>query len=117
MKFELGRWGVPALVVPNGIDDALLDGPRPPAIARLRTALRGKPALLKVGRFDPDKNWMQAIEAVAELRATGLAPQLIVRGGREPYGESVFRRAREFGLVGRAASTPTATISKRSQRR
>jgi glycosyltransferase involved in cell wall biosynthesis len=98
MKFELGRWGVPALVVPNGIDDALLDGPRPAAIARLRTALRGKPALLKVGRFDPDKNWMQAIDGVAELRATGLAPQLIVRGGREPYGEAVFRRAREFGL-------------------
>jgi glycosyltransferase involved in cell wall biosynthesis len=98
MKFELGRWGVPALVVPNGIDDALLDGPRPASIARLRTALRGKPALLKVGRFDPDKNWMQAIEAVAELRATGLAPQLIVRGGREPYGEAVFRRAREYGL-------------------
>lgn len=98
MKFELARWGVPALIVPNGIDDALLDGPRPAAIGRLRAALRGKPALLKVGRFDPDKNWMQAIGAVAELRASGLRPQLVVRGGREPYGEAVFRRALEFGL-------------------
>jgi glycosyltransferase involved in cell wall biosynthesis len=98
MKFELGRWGVPALIVPNGIDDELLDGPRPATIGRLRAALRGKPALFKVGRFDPDKNWIQAIDAVAELRATGLEPQLVVRGGSEPYGDVVFRRARECGL-------------------
>ena len=26
---------------------------------------RGKPSLVKVGRFDPDKNWLQAIDAVA----------------------------------------------------
>jgi glycosyltransferase involved in cell wall biosynthesis len=98
MKFELAQWNVPALVVPNGIDEALLDGPPKDAIARLRAALRGKPALIKVGRFDPDKNWLQAIDAVAELRATGFTPQLIVRGGREPYGDVVFERARLRGL-------------------
>jgi len=98
MKFELGRWGVPALVIPNGIDESLLDGPPRTSIERLRAALRGKPALVKVGRFDPDKNWLQAIDAVADLDAAGMQPQLIVRGGREPYGETVFARARVRGL-------------------
>jgi glycosyltransferase involved in cell wall biosynthesis len=98
MKFELAGRGIPSLVIPNGIDEALLDGPPKDATARLRTALRGKPALVKVGRFDPDKNWLQAVDAVAELRAMGFTPQLIVRGGREPYGELVFERARTRGL-------------------
>jgi glycosyltransferase involved in cell wall biosynthesis len=98
MKFELARWDVPALVIPNGIDAALLDGPAPATVERLRSALRGRPALLKVGRFDPDKNWLAAIDAVSDLRAGGLQPQLVVRGGSEPYGETVFERARLRGL-------------------
>jgi glycosyltransferase involved in cell wall biosynthesis len=98
MKFELARWHVPALVIPNGIDESLLDGPPKATIERLRSALQGKPALVKVGRFDPDKNWLQAIDAIVELRDAGMRPQLIVRGGREPYGEAVFERARIRGL-------------------
>jgi len=98
MKFELGRSGVPALVIPNGIDESLLDGPPRETIARLRAALCGRPALLKVGRFDPDKNWLQAVDAIVELRDAGMQPQLIVRGGREPYGETVFEWARQHGL-------------------
>ncbi|MGH7728355.1 MAG: glycosyltransferase family 4 protein [Vulcanimicrobiaceae bacterium] len=98
MKFELALRGVRALIVPNGIPEELLDGPPRDLVARFRSALRGKPALVKVGRFDPDKNWLQAIDAVGELRATGLAPQLLVRGGREPYADFVFARARERGL-------------------
>ncbi len=98
MRFELGQLGVSALVVPNGIHESLLDGPPRELIGRFRSALRGKPSLVKVGRFDPDKNWLQAIEAVAELRAMGHRPQLVVRGGREPYGEIVFARAAKLGL-------------------
>ena len=98
MKFELALRGIPSLVVPNGIDEALLDGPPQSAIETLRAALRGRPALVKVGRFDPDKNWLQAVDGVAELKAWGRVPQLIVRGGREPYGEVVFDRARQRGL-------------------
>ena len=98
MKFELAQYGVPALVVPNGIDEALLEGPPREIVARFRQALRGKPALVKVGRFDPDKNWLQAVDAVADLRAMAYTPQLVLRGGRERYGEVVFSRARERGL-------------------
>jgi len=85
-------------VIPNGIHEELLEGPPRELVARFRAALHGKPALVKVGRFDPDKNWLQAIDAVAELRAMEFAPQLIVRGGREPYGEIVFEHARRRGL-------------------
>jgi len=98
MKFELAQAGIGSLVVPNGISETLLDGPPRELVARFRKVLRGKPALVKVGRFDADKNWLQAVDAVAALRAMDCEPQLIVRGGRERYGDVVFARAREHGL-------------------
>jgi glycosyltransferase involved in cell wall biosynthesis len=98
MKFELSRYGVPSLVIPNGIDTRLLSGADPRLLAEMRGALAGRPTLVKVGRFDPDKNWMQAIDALAELHAGGINARLIVRGGREAYGDLVFGRAHERGL-------------------
>ncbi len=99
MKFELAQWDVPALVIPNGIDDRLLQGADRELVADVRSAFAGKPTLFKVGRFDPDKNWLQAIDALAELRAAGIPARLIVRGGRDPYGEIVFGHARYRGLT------------------
>ena len=98
MKFELAQWGIGSLVIPNGIHETLLEGPPRELVKLFRAALKGRPALVKVGRFDPDKNWLQAIDAVAELRAMDFSPQLIVRGGREPYGNTVFDHARWRGL-------------------
>jgi glycosyltransferase involved in cell wall biosynthesis len=99
MKFELAQWGVHALVIPNGIDEALLAGADPEQTAALRAAFGGEATCVKVGRFDPDKNWLQAIDALAEVRATGIDARLIARGGKEPYGDVVFGRARERGLA------------------
>jgi glycosyltransferase involved in cell wall biosynthesis len=98
MKFELGLWGVPALVIPNGLDERLLVGADPTLVALFRTAFGTRRALVKVGRFDPDKNWLQAIDALAELREAGIDAIMIVRGGREAYGDVVFGRAHERGL-------------------
>jgi glycosyltransferase involved in cell wall biosynthesis len=98
MKFELSRYGVPSLVIPNGIDSRLLGGADPALVKQLKKALGSRPTLVKVGRFDPDKNWMQAVDALAELHAAGINARLIVRGGREPYGDAVFGRAHERGL-------------------
>ncbi|MEA2721438.1 MAG: D-inositol-3-phosphate glycosyltransferase [Candidatus Eremiobacteraeota bacterium] len=98
MKFELAQWGVAALVIPNGIDEALLDGADPEQTAAIRAAFGDQPTYVKVGRFDPDKNWLQAIDALAEVRAAGIGARLIVRGGKEPYGDVVFGRARERQL-------------------
>jgi glycosyltransferase involved in cell wall biosynthesis len=99
MKFELAQWNVPALVVPNGIDEHLLQGADPAFTAEFTAAFAGKPTLFKVGRFDPDKNWLQAIDALHELRMSGIPARLIVRGGKEPYGETVFGHARARGLA------------------
>ncbi len=99
MKFELSLWGVPSLVIPNGLDERLLVGAEPRLVAAFRAAFGTRKTLIKVGRFDPDKNWLQAIDAVAELRAAGIDAMLIVRGGREPYGDVVFNRAHERGLT------------------
>ena len=98
MKFELAQWGVHALVVPNGIDQALLDGADPERTKTLRDAFGTRPTYVKVGRFDPDKNWLQAIDALADVRSAGVDARLIVRGGKEPYGDVVFGRARDRGL-------------------
>jgi glycosyltransferase involved in cell wall biosynthesis len=98
MKFELARLNVPALVIPNGIDERLLDGADPQLVADARRAFGGRPTLIKVGRFDPDKNWLQAVDALAVLQTYGIDARMIVRGGREPYGEVVFGRAHEHGL-------------------
>jgi glycosyltransferase involved in cell wall biosynthesis len=98
MKFELAQWGVNALVIPNGLDPALLDGADHERVVAIRAAFGDGPTYVKVGRFDPDKNWLQAIDAVADLRERGVPARLIVRGGKEPYGDVVLGRARERQL-------------------
>jgi glycosyltransferase involved in cell wall biosynthesis len=98
MKFELAQWGVYALVIPNGIDPALLRGADREQTAALRDAFGAGPTYVKVGRFDPDKNWLQAIDALADVRAGGIDARLVVRGGKEPYGDVVLGRARERRL-------------------
>jgi len=99
MKFELSLWNVSALVIPNGLDPALLDGADPERTAALRAAFGEDPTCFKVGRFDPDKNWLQAVDAICDLRAGGIPARMIVRGGKEPYGDVVLGRARERGLT------------------
>jgi glycosyltransferase involved in cell wall biosynthesis len=98
MKFELSLRGAPALVIPNGIPERLLRGPKDRHVDGFRTSLGGRPLLVKVGRFDPDKAWFSAIDAVAKLRAEEWSPRLVVRGGREGYANEVFARARDHGL-------------------
>lgn len=94
MKFELGVRGIPALVIPNGIPARLLERDDTAGVKRLRRAFDNRRMLLKVGRYDPDKRWIQAIDAVANLREKGLDAALIIRGGREWYRETVLGHAR-----------------------
>jgi len=94
MRFELERWGVEPLVIPNGIPERLLDGPPGSLVKLAEAAFTRRPLFVKIGRFDEDKRWMQAIEAFALLCAQHPDATMIVRGGREPYGEQIFARAR-----------------------
>jgi glycosyltransferase involved in cell wall biosynthesis len=67
--------------------------------------------LLKVGRYDPDKRWMQAVEAVAILKDSGIRTQFIVRGGKEPYGHDVLARAQMRGLTVGDMSPEAPTVA------
>jgi glycosyltransferase involved in cell wall biosynthesis len=81
MKHLLWQFGVNPLVVPNGIPDDFLDDP--PVIGRraLHQVFAGRRvALAKVGRWDPDKRWHMALDAVAGLRDRGEAAVLLARG-------------------------------------
>ena len=98
MKFELSLRGIGSLVISNGIPASLLRQYDAAAVRTLRDVLRAEHVLLKVGRFDPDKNWIQAIDATAALREAGIGVQLIVRGGRESYRNVVIDRIQERGL-------------------
>ncbi len=99
MKFELALHGAQALVIPNGIPERIFTEASAAGAAYLRRTFGNRHMLLKVGRFDPDKRWLQAIDALADLRDQSVPVQLIVRGGKEAYADIVFGRARERGLT------------------
>src|SRR5215472_10457830 len=102
MKHKMWNMGVNPLVIPNGIPARHLDPVDPELVQRLRgIAQRGDPKrlfLFKIGRFDPDKRWIMAIEAVARMKESGHPVTLFVRGGIEPHGAEVFRHAYHRGL-------------------
>jgi glycosyltransferase involved in cell wall biosynthesis len=102
MKHRMWAYGVNPLVIPNGIPRRYLDPVDMKAVERLREiAQRGDPRrmfLFKIGRFDPDKRWMMAVEALARLKYSGHPVTLFVRGGIEPHGADVLRHAYNMGL-------------------
>lgn len=102
MKHKMWNLGVNPLVIPNGIPARHMEPVNHEAVRRLRAvALRNDPRrifLFKIGRFDPDKRWIMAIEAVARLKQSGYPVTLLVRGGIEPHGAEVFGRAYHLGL-------------------
>ena len=66
-------------------------------------------ALLKIGRFDPDKRWMMAAEAVVRLKGMGVPVLWLIRGGLEPHGRDVL------GYLG-WAGLQVATVRSESRR-
>ena len=98
MKHEMWDRGVDPRVIPNGIEDAWLRPAQPTAVTRLKGLFARRLSILKVGRFDPNKRWLSAIEAVAMLKHAGQRPLLVARGGSEAHGSEVFARAEALGL-------------------
>lgn len=98
MSHILQDYGINPVVIPNGIGNEWFDEVPRSAVDRLRR-LYPRPLLVKVGRFDPDKRWTTAVEAVAILKDRGLTPTWIIRGGMEPHGAEIFHRAKSLGLT------------------
>src|SRR5579872_4234545 len=103
MKHRMWSYGVNPLVIPNGIPTRHLAPVDPKDVQKLRKiAQQGDPRrlfLFKIGRFDPDKRWIMAVDAVARLKHSGHPVTLFVRGGIEPHGADVLRHAYEMGLT------------------
>ncbi|HEX2035605.1 MAG TPA: glycosyltransferase [Chloroflexota bacterium] len=98
MKHIMWTLGLNPLVIPNGIPDRFLQPGDPQAIDALKTAVGGAPLLFKIGRFDPDKRWMMAVEAAARLKERGFPVKFLIRGGIEPHGAEVLGHAHWRGL-------------------
>lgn len=98
MRERLRRWGVEALVLPNGLPPEAFEPPAPELLRRLRVQTSGRTLLAKVARWVPEKNWVLAVETVANLRGLGWSPLLVARGGMEAHGVEVLERAVGLGL-------------------
>ena len=110
MKHIMSRMGIDPLVIPNGIPNSLLGRVSSRAAERLRKSIDAELVLAKVARWDPDKRWNMAIEAMARLKARGKKAVLLARGGIEPHGQEVLYNARSLGLKVRDVSTQGNTF-------
>jgi glycosyltransferase involved in cell wall biosynthesis len=101
MKQIMRTYGFDPLIIPNGIPSELLQPPTVTSVNQVRRTLaeNGTLLLFKVGRYDPDKCWLSAIEAAAQLKREGQAIHFLCRGGIEGYGSLVLQHARESGLL------------------
>ena len=102
MKHKMWALGVNPLVIPNGIPQHLLDPVPETDVAALRGAVDADAdtaLLFKVGRFDPAKRWLTAIDTAAQLKARGIDIVFPLSGGVEAHGHEVFDRARAHGLT------------------
>jgi glycosyltransferase involved in cell wall biosynthesis len=110
MRMELAKVEVEAAVLPNGIADRYLKPLAPTDVTALRKAFGDRPTFVKVARFDVDKRWLWAIDAIAAMRDAGMRPRLIMRGSRSPYADIVGARIRARGLsIDRLVLPQTAT--------
>src|SRR5450755_2925261 len=113
MKHMLASVGQQPLIIPNGIPKARLSSkPDPAQTAALAKAFGGGLGLVKFGRFDRDKRWLMAIDGVAELKAMGRNPKLVMRGGVEPHGDEVRARIRARGLTFAVVASAPAGLAK-----
>jgi glycosyltransferase involved in cell wall biosynthesis len=105
MRHIMWGIGLNPLVIPNGIPESLLAKVDKDAAVLLRKSIPADLMLTKIGRWDQDKGWFPAIEAVARLKADGLKTLLLARGGIEPYGADIMDHARSLGLKVQEAKT------------
>jgi glycosyltransferase involved in cell wall biosynthesis len=116
MKHRMWEYNVNPLVIPNGIPTRYLETIEGQYETQLREIMQhGDPNrifLFKIGRFDPDKRWLMAIEAAARLKYSGHPISMVIRGGIEPHGGEVLSRARHLGLNVRDVEAKRPTLDE-----
>jgi glycosyltransferase involved in cell wall biosynthesis len=102
MRSILRSCGVDARVIPNGIPRAALRPVPRQGVAAVRSALAGRPnagAFFKMARWEREKGWTQALDAVSRLRSREKPLTLIARsGGPTGRGGELRREAEQRGL-------------------
>jgi glycosyltransferase involved in cell wall biosynthesis len=99
MRSELQQFGVAdAIVIPNGIAERMLAPVAASDATALRGALDAYLVFVKVARFDRDKRWLGAIDAVAELKRRGNEARFLFRGSAAPYRDEVLAHLRRRDL-------------------
>lgn len=98
MKHLMRGLGLEPLVIPNGLGPEALVLPERTAVAAFQALVRGRTVLSKVARWDPEKQWLLAIDTVKALKRQGWRPLLIARGGLEAHGVEVLGAAAAAGL-------------------
>jgi glycosyltransferase involved in cell wall biosynthesis len=98
MKHIMQEMGLNPTVIPNGIPQSLLNPVDEKQCTNLTNKIKANSILAKVARWDPDKRWDTAIDAVIRLKADGNKVLLIARGGIESYGDQLMYKARSAGL-------------------
>lgn len=99
MRAIMRAWGADALVVPNGIPRRLVRRAGREGAARLRAGLAGQRFFFKMARWEREKGWDQALDAVAVLRERGHPVTLVARsGGPAGAGGGVASAASRRGL-------------------
>ena len=100
MRSELQQFGVrDAVVVPNGVAEWMLAPVLPDDLQEIHHAKDDRLLFLKVARFDPDKRWLNAVDAVATLKERGHRVRFLFRGGTSPYRDEVLGRIDARGLT------------------
>ncbi len=97
MNSRMQQYGLNPRVIPNGIPRRIVCDVDPMQKYLIRESFSGV-LLQKVGRYDPNKRWLEAISAVAGLKAINARPHLIMRGGCEPYRDAVVCLINHYGL-------------------
>lgn len=98
MNRSLRKYGLDPLVIPNGIPRRIINNVDTYRTYLLKEIFDGL-VLQKVGRYDPNKRWLEAISAVAMLKQKGANPHLIMRGSHEPHRMEVMSLIRHYGLT------------------
>src|SRR5438094_7437536 len=112
MRMELAKVDVECAILPNGIADRWLAPVGPSDKLVLRNGFGERPTFVKVARFDRDKRWLWAIDAIATMRDAGMRPRFIMRGSRSPYAETVGDRIFGRGLTVERLALPQGASSR-----
>lgn len=92
----------PVSVIHNGIDVAAFAPVAPAEAAAIRCTLSLPDRfILAVGHFEPRKNYVRLIEAMARLAAKGQGHPLVIVGNDSGERHAVQKRANELGITDR----------------